>query len=192
MKKIDYSYSSFEGKEFIVRFLDERKNFLEKNAIYLDDSSGVEDFDFDNYHLHGVCGCRKFEHEGAQCTWCLVESLGSEIKEKESSVPFRMLRLLQKIEVSQCVYEAYSIDLSKNFGVLDRFEDVYQVLKLFMLGYKITGKLQFLNIVLKLNDIAALIFPDSKLRESSRPVVVQSMLFEYLAIKAMVAKLGGK
>ena len=138
-EKINYSYSEFKGFEFIKAWQNSRNIFLEK--IRNQNSEIKNEFEY-------------FTNNDDKCaTEILFDNWLKQIKKNELILdPVKLL--LKRFEVTKRLFEEYDID----FRPINKEQYKNKILYLkfayiISLIFQTTGKLQYLNTLLKLNDI---------------------------------------
>ena len=145
-EKIDYSYSEFNGEDFIDAWKKSRENFLKDEELPI--------FDFTSVEKKGT--------EGLLIDWTLKLANGTFDDSQKLNL------LLKRFEVTRKIYESYD----EEFRPTEKDSNFNQIHLYILFSYVLvnayinTKKLYYLNSLLKVNDI--IISNDSAVSEKDK------------------------
>ncbi len=172
--KINYSFSKYLGECFIKIWKDSRKEVLDKYKL----DKGI--------NSDKVLGTLQYGKIGVYDTLTLIKTWCSNKKELVKFFP-KINLLLKRFEVTKKIFNKYDIDFYpinrddyKNFTCYCGFG------YLLVCCYEVSGKLQYLNSLLKLNDILCSV--SDKLSKKNLQTLVFLIKKERLFINDLIDK----
>jgi hypothetical protein len=132
-EKINYSYSRFGGEKFLDDYIKSRKDVIEGSMKSI---KSVKP------------STNKTETEILFCEWINLITKGEGLNEKS------LLLLIKRFEVTKKIFESYDVNFRPDNK--DKYENpnLYMLFaEILILAYRKYGKFQYLNALLKVNDI---------------------------------------
>ena len=169
-KKIDYSYSQYSGVPFLNGFLAYRRKYLEKQSL--------------NRKV-------QFDTVSGSATELLFMDWLARMTKKESFALEKLDTLLKRFEVTKRIYSQYDAKFrpigDKNYSELRLYCLFSHVL---IYTFETYGYLQYLNSLIKVNDIVSSFFP--YLSEQDRQLAMIGFEDEIRLIEELKNSLGIK
>lgn len=149
-----YDYSPFNGINGLRDFIFERKECINNLNILSNDLFKDEYDIFLKYNIptrSEIC-FRNIDLSGEiNLRDDLIGFLNNFFIKREINKKF-ILRLIHKIEVQRCIYERYSGNFIKGYGITNSFTDYVLVSFSLLMYFKVSSSLQALSLSLKIND----------------------------------------